>query len=773
MSERSNAVKRPAAAGPARTERLPLALVTWAILIALVFAVVVLRLQRLDELPPGLNRDEGIDGALALQVLQGEHAIFFPVDQGREPSAIYALALSTILFGRTLLAMHLPTALGSAGMVFVVFWLGRLLFGRDERGRATPWRGLLIGGAGAGLLAVSISQTVIGRTSYNKVTHMPLLLALCMALLWWGWSEPEERRASRGAPSGPPSAGVGAQGKKQRSRWWIALAGVCAGLLPYTYIPARFTPFLFLFLGLSFLLPWGGHEDREKHTGWRSRFPRLSFLAIRLRAELPRAAIFIGVTGLVAAPLLIHFALHPEHFLMRSKEVWLLRDNQGSPLAAFWGNVWEHLLVFGLRGDPDWRHNFAGQSMLNPWEALFFWLGVGLAVWRRQRPAYRLLLLWLGVLILPAMLSMDDIVPHFLRMMGATPAIYLLVAVGLWEVSRFLWEQCNAFQRRANVTFRQNETTAAIALGVAVSGLILVQGVLTYRAYFQKWAAAPEVYEANETEWTELARTLNALPSDTKMVYLIPYTISEHFSFKYLYQGAAPADVIPASMPYLPQEIQSSLAAVENLDTVRFVDWDNDFVSGDAHAEKHILVLLGKYGRYLGSDEFNSFRIHTFTDMDLERPWALYEHLEPLTVHYEGGIDLQGLALGQGEKQLSTQQALSLERERTLWLALQWRTAPGLEIDYSISLRLYDAEGRWVYQRDAVLLDPSHRHTSGWAADERVDTFFYFDVPADLPRSEYQLRLFVYDTGTLIPTVEIGGRQPELLLARLPLEEGQ
>ena len=135
MSEASSSTQGPNdAAGPERAERLRLTLVTGAILLALALVVVVLRLQRLDELPPGLNRDEGIDGALALQVLEGEHAIFFPVDQGREPSAIYALALSTILFGRTLLAMHLPTALGSAGLVFAVFWLGRLLFGRDDGG---------------------------------------------------------------------------------------------------------------------------------------------------------------------------------------------------------------------------------------------------------------------------------------------------------------------------------------------------------------------------------------------------------------------------------------------------------------------------------------------------------------------------------------------------------------------------------------------------------------------------------------------------------------
>ena len=206
-------------------ERFCLKLVVIGITVALALAVMLLRLQRLDELPPGLYADEGRDGVGALRVLRGEHAIFFPdIGHGREPSALYVLALTTSLFGRTLLAMHLPTALGSAGMVFATFWVGRLFFGRDEESvRDTTWRGLLIGGVAAGLMAVSLNQTILGRTAYNKTTHMPLLLCLCLGLLWWGW--------------------------KERSWWRIGLAGACAGLLPYTYMAARFVPFLIVFLG--------------------------------------------------------------------------------------------------------------------------------------------------------------------------------------------------------------------------------------------------------------------------------------------------------------------------------------------------------------------------------------------------------------------------------------------------------------------------------------------------------------------------------------------
>ena len=54
-----------------------LRLATGEIVLVLAIVVAALRFVGLSELPMGLNRDEGIDGALALQVLRGEHAIFF------------------------------------------------------------------------------------------------------------------------------------------------------------------------------------------------------------------------------------------------------------------------------------------------------------------------------------------------------------------------------------------------------------------------------------------------------------------------------------------------------------------------------------------------------------------------------------------------------------------------------------------------------------------------------------------------------------------------
>ncbi|MYJ77507.1 MAG: hypothetical protein F4047_04985, partial [Caldilineaceae bacterium SB0670_bin_27] len=118
-------------------------LVALAIAIALTVVVVQMRLYRLSDVPYGIINDEGANGVDALQVLQGRHNVFFAEKaSGREALAIYATALATHFLGPSLLAFHLPPALASAGAVFAVFWLGLLLFGRDEQsGKPRPWRG--------------------------------------------------------------------------------------------------------------------------------------------------------------------------------------------------------------------------------------------------------------------------------------------------------------------------------------------------------------------------------------------------------------------------------------------------------------------------------------------------------------------------------------------------------------------------------------------------------------------------------------------------------
>ncbi len=164
----------------------------------------VLRFPLLGRLPPGLYRDEAINGLDALGVLEGVWPIFFTANNGREPLFIYLVAISVGLFGRTALAVRLASAVLGTLTVPATYLLGRALFGR---------RVALLA---ALITAISVWPINLSRVGFRAVA-MPLFVALT---LWAFW------RVLKGG-----------------SMW----GGVFAGLLVYTYLAARFVP---LALGL-------------------------------------------------------------------------------------------------------------------------------------------------------------------------------------------------------------------------------------------------------------------------------------------------------------------------------------------------------------------------------------------------------------------------------------------------------------------------------------------------------------------------------------------
>lgn len=140
-------------------------------------------------------------------------------------------------------------------------------------------------------------------------------------------------------------------------------------------------------------------------------------------------------------------------------------------------------------------------------------------------------------------------------------------------------------------------------------------------------------------------------------------------------------------------------------------------------------------------------------------------------VNYDGGIDLLGFALEQGEDRLSTQGTVTLRQDQTLWVGMRWRILSPLHVDFAVSLRIHDQSGNRVHQQDEVLTDAESSVTSQWLAQEPVDTWFELEFPPDSPPGVYELRLVVYDIESLTPTVEIDVWEPDVLLARLRWDE--
>ncbi len=700
------------------------------IVIGLVIAACALRLQQLDQLPPGVFVDEGANGLDALRVLQGHHALFFPENLGREGLIIYADALAIALLGRTVMAVRLPAALASVGTVLAVFWLGQVLFDERRARDAVPsWRGLFVGAVAAGSLAVSFGYTAIARNGFGA-NLLPLLLALGIGFLWSGM---------------------------KRGAWWrVLLAGIFTGLTAYTYLASRFTPVLLLALGLSFLWPAAVRPGN-------------------LRRYLPLVAFYLVVAGLVALPLVVTYVLHPAYFSSRSSSVFIFDPlvNHGDPLGALIRNLGSHIGVWGFAGDPNWRQNYDSRPLLNVPEALFFWCGLLVALLRWRQPEYRLLPIWVGVFMLPGVLALEA-PANTKRLIGTVPAVYLCIGIGLWCVFDALARRLPRRADGAGVTW-PHFAAAAVALI-----MVLGQGIVSHSTYFGPWAVNPEVYQTYRGEWTDLVRLINASPAGSGDAYVIPLgnqftDDSYEYNFRYIYDRTVPAHILRAADADASEQLYSRLVAdnrTEPVKRVRLTDWTGGVHwSGDATGR--YAFLLSKYGRQVGEIERQNFRLLDFADLDLAHPWTLYEQLEPKEVTYDGGISLTGLAFSRhGGQQESAAQPIQVQPGESLWTALTWRADSRPAGDYKSSLRLYDAQGGVAFQTDEYVWSFDHASTTQWQPGEASESLIVFALPQDLAPGDYELRLVVYDDKTQTPTVQVGVWQPEVTLATLQVGKG-
>ena len=348
----------------------------WALLLLAVGTAVFLRFYNLGNWPPGLYRDEAFNGLDALRVLDGEPALFFIANNGREPLYITLTALSVALFGRTVLAVRLAAAVVGSLTTWLVYKLGRSWFG---------WR--------VGLLAAWLWAITLWPVHLSRLGLRTILLPAALALAFWLGTEAYRRN---------------------QPRWWL-VAGLAYGLGFYTYLAIRFTPLLLLVLGA--------------YLFWRGQ-----------RARLRQGVVwFLLGTAVALLPLALFYLQNPDLLLGRTDQVSILNPtiNHGDFWGTLWQHVWQSLGLFFWRGDTILRHNPAGRPlfdwlMAGPFVLGFIWC---LRHWRK--PAAAAVLLWTGTMLGVTILAEDA--PHFLRAVGILPAALFLPALGLAWLWRWSW----------------------------------------------------------------------------------------------------------------------------------------------------------------------------------------------------------------------------------------------------------------------------------------------------------------------------------------------
>lgn len=230
----------------------------------------------------------------------------------------------------------------------------------------------------------------------------------------------------------------------ERISWPAAVAaGALLGLAQYGSVAAR----------LALAVPIGA---------------ALLALTARCRREALLALAALGATLLVAAPLGLHYAAHPERAAARTAElgVW----NQPRVAATLARNAAVYARLFATGGDPNERHGDPARPVLPAPVAALALLGVATAP-RGSRPAV-LLSLFAGTLLLGGLLAYEPGGANAYRIAPAAP--FLIVLSGLGAAA--LLERVPPAARRA---------TGGL-LGAALLVVALLEG-----AAFASWARAP------------------------------------------------------------------------------------------------------------------------------------------------------------------------------------------------------------------------------------------------------------------------------------------
>ncbi len=701
-------------------------------LLAILAGAAVLRLYRLTVLPPGLNFDEGAHGMDALTILSGHLMAFSWEGGGRESLFAYLVAGFVTLVGRDALAIRLPAALASLLSVAATFGVGITLFAPDaasegESPRLFAKLGLerhhIVALMAAALMAFSLNQTILGRTGWRANTFLPLLLLAT----WFLWA-----------------------GMARNHLGFLAGAGVATGLLPYTYIPARLFPVL---IAVALVVSvWLGQIS---WADWPSR--RRGIL------------LYLGVSAVVAGPILVFFLLNPDAFFYRSKYLWIADTtvNQGTLRGTLVESLVAHIKAFGLVGDSRLIHNYASLPLLGPVEAFFFWIGLGISVFHWRRPAYRFLIFWFVLMIVPGIIAFDNNPPNFLRMIGAIPAAYLFSGLGIWHTLA----AAHRLLDRRSAALR-----AGWEMGIGVLLILLVagQGVRVYTLYFQQWGQEERLFATYHGYVVDLAKDLEAIPSPNKLTYLTPNSNFNQsgrlYNFEFVYEGDIPVHRFRTADADFPEQLRAVVAADTALigePEIRAVTWYDTDAADPTNA---MTFVLSKYATQQERWSQGSYGVASYTAPLLDRPWTFYETLQPRSVLFDVGMELTGVALGrQGGEQVMVQPMSLTPDQGPLWVALAWRANQPIAPNLRLALRLYNEGGEQVHFEEYELLDIVERPTNEWTVDRVNESYQIFPLSGDLPPGAYQLKLLIYDVDSLAPAVQVGIWEPELHLLDIAL----
>lgn len=625
--------------------------------------------------PPYPWSDESEIAADAVDTLKHGLQLFYPGQLAGGSLAVWLEAGWMTLFGKDLLGLRLLNGLvnlTSAGLLY--FLVCQLPFEQYRRQLALTSTLFFV---------ISLWFLGLGRIATPNWSLVPLMTNLAFLCFWFGLNT-----------------------QRQLYFW---LTGLVLGLLFYGYAPGYFIPLVpVLFLGFV----WVVRIQRLVHKG------KIKSLVI------------VNLTLLiVAAPILIFFALNPDALLQRSAQ---LSDTNELTAGSILESTSHLLSTFGLW--PNWllQGNFIALAF-NPLATVLFVIGLLVTLWRWQQPAYLFLLIWWGVMIAPVWLSRSAsqgfIFEVWRRGVGAQSVSFILIAIGLMS----LIVLPRIFNQK--ITGPKNPFFAGI-----LATTIIASAGLNYWLFFERWAnsgALEALFNQGPVrlvEWMEREGQADDLFLFPIRPNVSPTTRPELFTVRYLYDGAAMVALPKIEAKTIDKGLITNLK--NGATTIRLMKPNRLELDPKGYFE----YALAPYSQAITTAQLpDNYTLTTF-------------HLQP-QARFDFSLQLLDVLFGNQLRLIGQQiQPDQPTAGQTIGVALRWQLETDVSDNYNASLSLYDAQGfLWVKIDTPLLRDQDYATTQQWSSGQASTTYTTLPIPLDAPPGIYTLELTLYNAATNQP----------------------
>ncbi len=370
-----------------------------------------LRVYKVTEIPPGINRDEGSIAYTAYSLLQtgkDEYGVSYPLSfqsfgDWKLPLYIYSTVPVVALFGLTEFSVRFISILAGIGTIILTFFLAKELFKNN----------LL---AFISMFLVAISPWHIHLSRVESESNTAVFLTSASVLLFL---------------------------KAFKNKTWLFVPSLI--LLALTYFTYAgnyiFTTLLFLVLAMLF------YKSIPKTLPTYIALAFFALLSLIIFSQTVLSANKTKLSGIsiLSDPSIVHAKIeipredHANAILKRishNRVVFVLERIAQNYLNSFSTNF-----LF-INGGANKAHNIQNFGNMYIVESVFLLLGFMFVFTRKNNREYQLILLWFLIAPIAAILTKDA--PHTNRMFAIFPALPIIIAFGFYS----FWEEIKNFPFR-------------------------------------------------------------------------------------------------------------------------------------------------------------------------------------------------------------------------------------------------------------------------------------------------------------------------------------